>query len=127
MVENTALKRAPTASTRTTNIVYGTFANIQNNPRLQEVTFAPVSARSFASLRCMQSGERLDQRGGNFRRARRRKRGLTADFCTNPTPDSYMRKFNFSIFQPIIIAAALVLAGCASRPEIHPGWSPPLR
>lgn len=32
-----------------------------------------------------------------------------------------MRKFSFCIIQPIITAAALVLAGCASRPEIHPG------
>jgi alpha-L-fucosidase len=31
----------------TTNIVSGTFANIQNNPSLQEVPFAPVSARYF--------------------------------------------------------------------------------
>jgi alpha-L-fucosidase len=31
----------------TTNIVSGTFANIQNNPSLQEVPFAPVTARFF--------------------------------------------------------------------------------
>jgi alpha-L-fucosidase len=31
----------------TTNVVSGTFANIRNNPSLQEVTFAPVSARFF--------------------------------------------------------------------------------
>jgi alpha-L-fucosidase len=31
----------------TTNIVSGTFANIQNNPSLQQVTFAPVNARFF--------------------------------------------------------------------------------
>ena len=31
----------------TTNIVSGTFANIQNNPSLQQVTFAPVDARFF--------------------------------------------------------------------------------
>jgi alpha-L-fucosidase len=31
----------------TTNIVSGTFANIRNNPSLQEVTFAPVNARYF--------------------------------------------------------------------------------
>jgi len=32
-----------------------------------------------------------------------------------------MRKFNLSIIHPIITAAALVLAGCASSPKIHPG------
>jgi hypothetical protein len=31
----------------TTNIVSGTFANIRNNPSLQEVSFAPVNARFF--------------------------------------------------------------------------------
>ena len=31
----------------TTNIVAGTFANIRNNPSLQEVPFAPVNARYF--------------------------------------------------------------------------------
>jgi len=31
----------------TTNVVSGTFANIRNNPSLQEVNFAPVSARYF--------------------------------------------------------------------------------
>jgi alpha-L-fucosidase len=31
----------------TTNIVSGTFANIRNNPSLQQVTFAPVNARYF--------------------------------------------------------------------------------
>ena len=37
----------------TTNIVSGTFANIRNNPSLQEVSFAPVNARyfRFTSLR----------------------------------------------------------------------------
>ena len=33
--------------TWTTNIAAGSFANIQNNPSLQEVAFAPVSARYF--------------------------------------------------------------------------------
>jgi alpha-L-fucosidase len=31
----------------TTNVVSGTFANIRNNPSLQQVTFAPVNARFF--------------------------------------------------------------------------------
>jgi alpha-L-fucosidase len=31
----------------TTNVASGTFANIRNNPSLQEVTFAPVNARYF--------------------------------------------------------------------------------
>jgi alpha-L-fucosidase len=31
----------------TTNVAYGSFANIQNNPSLQEVSFAPVNARFF--------------------------------------------------------------------------------
>jgi len=33
--------------TWTTNIAEGSFANIQNNPSLQEVSFAPVNARCF--------------------------------------------------------------------------------
>jgi alpha-L-fucosidase len=39
----------------TTNITAGSFANIQNNPGLQEVTFAPVAARyfRFTSLRAI--------------------------------------------------------------------------
>ncbi len=38
-----------------TNIASGSFANIQNNPSLQEVRFAPVSARyfRFTSLRAI--------------------------------------------------------------------------
>jgi lysophospholipase L1-like esterase len=32
-----------------------------------------------------------------------------------------MKLFNFCIFQPIITVAAMVLAGCASSPEIHKG------
>jgi alpha-L-fucosidase len=31
----------------TTNIVSGTFANIRNNPSLQEINFAPINARFF--------------------------------------------------------------------------------
>jgi len=39
----------------TTNIANGSFANIQNNPSLQEVNFAPISARyfRFTSLRAI--------------------------------------------------------------------------
>ena len=39
----------------TTNIANGSFANIQNNPGLQEASFAPVSARyfRFTSLRAV--------------------------------------------------------------------------
>jgi alpha-L-fucosidase len=36
----------------TTNIASGSFANIQNNPSLQEVSFAPLSARYFGSPPC---------------------------------------------------------------------------
>jgi alpha-L-fucosidase len=41
--------------TWTTNIASGSFANIQNNPSLQEVSFAPVEARyfRFTSLRAI--------------------------------------------------------------------------
>lgn len=39
----------------------------------------------------------------------------------NPIHDSHRSKFNFCIFQPILTAVALVLAGCASSPEIHQG------
>jgi alpha-L-fucosidase len=31
----------------TTNVAPGTFANIRNNPGLQEVSFAPVKVRCF--------------------------------------------------------------------------------
>lgn len=42
-------------TTWTTNITSGSFANIQNNPSLQEVSFAPVDARyfRFTSLRAL--------------------------------------------------------------------------
>jgi hypothetical protein len=36
-----------TSATWMTNIADGSFANIQNNPSLQEVSFAPVNARCF--------------------------------------------------------------------------------
>ena len=41
--------------TWTTNVADGSFANIQNNPSLQEVSFAPVEARyfRFTSLRAI--------------------------------------------------------------------------
>jgi alpha-L-fucosidase len=38
---------SPDNATWTTNIARGSFANIQNNPSLQEVSFAPVDARYF--------------------------------------------------------------------------------
>ena len=61
------------ASDWTTNIASGSFANIRNNPSLQEVNFAagqrPVfPLHGLAGNQC----ERLDERGGNFRPARRR-------------------------------------------------------
>jgi alpha-L-fucosidase len=46
-VENYRFETSADGTNWTTNIVSGTFANIQNNPSLQEVTFAPVNARFF--------------------------------------------------------------------------------
>jgi len=46
-VENYRFETSADGANWTTNIVSGTFANIQNNPSLQEVSFAPVNARFF--------------------------------------------------------------------------------
>lgn len=46
-VENYRFETSADGANWTTNIVSGTFANIQNNPSLQEVKFAPVNARFF--------------------------------------------------------------------------------
>ena len=46
-VENYRFETSADGTNWTTNIVSGTFANIQNNPSLQEASFAPVSARFF--------------------------------------------------------------------------------
>ena len=46
-VENYRFETSTDGTNWTTNIVSGTFANIQNNPSLQEVSFAPVNARFF--------------------------------------------------------------------------------
>ena len=46
-VENYRFETSTDGANWTTNIVSGTFANIRNNPSLQEVNFAPVSARYF--------------------------------------------------------------------------------
>ena len=46
-VENYRFETSADGTGWTTNIVSGTFANIQNNPSLQQVTFAPVDARFF--------------------------------------------------------------------------------
>ena len=46
-VENYRFETSGDGTGWTTNIVSGTFANIQNNPSLQQVTFAPVDARFF--------------------------------------------------------------------------------
>ena len=46
-VENYRFETSADGTNWTTNIVSGTFANIQNNPSLQEVSFAPVNARFF--------------------------------------------------------------------------------
>ena len=47
VVENYSFETSQDGLSWTTNITAGTFANIQNNPTLQEVSFAPVSARYF--------------------------------------------------------------------------------
>jgi alpha-L-fucosidase len=46
-VENYRFETSADGTGWTTNIVSGTFANIRNNPSLQQVTFAPVNARFF--------------------------------------------------------------------------------
>ena len=47
VVENYRFETSTDGDTWTTNIADGSFANIQNNPSLQEVAFAPVNARYF--------------------------------------------------------------------------------
>jgi alpha-L-fucosidase len=46
-VENYRFETSADGANWTTNVASGTFANIRNNPSLQEVTFAPVNARYF--------------------------------------------------------------------------------
>ena len=46
-VENYRFETSTDGANWTTNVASGTFANIRNNPSLQEVTFAPVNARYF--------------------------------------------------------------------------------
>jgi alpha-L-fucosidase len=46
-VENYRFETSTDGVSWTTNIVAGTFANIRNNPSLQEATFAPIAARFF--------------------------------------------------------------------------------
>jgi len=47
VVEKYRFETSADGLTWTTNIAEGSFANIQNNPSLQEVSFAPVNARCF--------------------------------------------------------------------------------
>jgi alpha-L-fucosidase len=47
VVEKYRFETSADGDTWTTNIADGSFANIQNNPSLQEVAFAPVNARYF--------------------------------------------------------------------------------
>ena len=63
-VENYRFETSADGVNWTTNIVSGTFANIRNNPSLQEATFAPVNARffRFTALREI-NAKRLDERG----------------------------------------------------------------
>ncbi|HWH71647.1 MAG TPA: discoidin domain-containing protein, partial [Candidatus Sulfotelmatobacter sp.] len=55
VVERYRLETSADGVNWTTNIANGAFANIQNNPSLQEVNFAPVTARflRFTSLRAI--------------------------------------------------------------------------
>jgi alpha-L-fucosidase len=46
-VESYRFETSTDGANWTTNVASGTFANIRNNPSLQEVTFAPVNARFF--------------------------------------------------------------------------------
>ena len=58
VVEKYRFETSANGATWTTNIADGSFANIQNNPSLQEVAFAPVSAHyfRFTSLRAIWGG-----------------------------------------------------------------------
>ena len=47
VVEKYRFETSADGATWTTNIADGSFANIQNNPSLQEISFAPVSTRYF--------------------------------------------------------------------------------
>jgi alpha-L-fucosidase len=47
VVEKYRFETSADGVTWTTNIAAGSFANIQNNPSLQEVSLAPVEARYF--------------------------------------------------------------------------------
>jgi len=55
VVERFRFETSEDGSNWATNVVSGRFANIQNNPSLQEVSFAPVNARHFrfTSLRAV--------------------------------------------------------------------------
>jgi len=55
VVETYRFETSDDCPTWTTNIANGSFANIQNNPSLQEVSFATVEARyfRFTSLRAI--------------------------------------------------------------------------
>jgi alpha-L-fucosidase len=55
VVEKYRFETSADNATWTTNVASGSFANIQNNPSLQEVSFAPVTARyfRFTSLRAI--------------------------------------------------------------------------
>ena len=55
IVEKYRFETSADGSAWATNIADGLFANIQNNPSLQEVSFAPVNARyfRFTSLRAV--------------------------------------------------------------------------
>ena len=69
-VENYRFETSADGVNWTTNIASGSFANIQNNPSLQEVSFAPVNARFFRFTSLQEvNGKRLDERGGNLRLA----------------------------------------------------------
>jgi alpha-L-fucosidase len=46
-VEHYRFETSTDGANWTTNVASGTFANIRNNPSLQQVTFAPVNARFF--------------------------------------------------------------------------------
>ena len=47
VVVNYRFETSADVATWTTNIADGSFANIQNNPGLQQAAFAPVTARYF--------------------------------------------------------------------------------
>ncbi len=78
VVEKYRFETSADGTNWTTNIASGSFANIRNNPSLQEVSFAPVNARLLPLHRLAgDQPQRLDERRRNLRPAGQRGWWLT--------------------------------------------------